>query len=153
MTEGSAQPVDRLLDLLNRLRRLGPGQPPFEEIRVTPSQLLLLDWVAAFPGCPVREIAEGLGLTPPTVSVGVRRLEEAGLVERRPDPRDRRAVRLFLTPQGEALHRRAQAYRRQKAQRLLVGLTPQEQESMLDLLERAISAAEGLEERQDTTDL
>ena len=143
MKREATQATDRFLDLLDRLRRLGPGRPPFEEIRITPSQLLLLDRIIASPGCSIREVAEGLGLTPPTVSVGVRRLEEAGLVERHPNPRDGRAIRVFPTARGERLHRRVQEFRRRKVQRLLAGLTVQEQEALLDLLERAISAAEG----------
>jgi len=142
MVDVSLPAEDRFLELLHRLRRVGQGLPPFEDVQLTPPQLILLDWIAGSPGCGVQEIAAGLGLTPPTVSVRVRRLEEAGLLERRPDPRDRRAVRLFLTAQGEALHRRAQDFRRRKIRRLLAGLTPQEQETLLDLLERAISAAE-----------
>ena len=133
---------DRFLDLLNRLRKLGPGLPLFEAVRVTPSQLLLLDWIAASPGCGIQEIAAGLGVTSPTVSVGVRRLEEAGLLERRPDPQDGRAIQIFLTAQGETLRRQVQEFRQRKVQRLLASLTPQEQETLLDLLERAISAAE-----------
>ncbi|MBU0702316.1 MAG: MarR family transcriptional regulator [Chloroflexi bacterium] len=144
MADESATAETRLLDLLNRLRMLGPGQPPFqdEDVPVTPSQLVLLDWVAASPGCGVQEVATGLGVTSPTASVGVRRLEEAGVLERQPNPQDGRSVRLFLTPQGETLHRRAQDFRRGKMRRLLSGLTPQEQETLLDLWERALSAVE-----------
>ncbi len=142
MERVSAQAIDRFLDLLDRLRRLGPGQPPFEEVRITPSQLLLLDWIVASPGCSIREVAEGLGLTSPTVSVGVRRLEEAGLVERRPNPQDGRAIRVFPTARGEDLHRRVRRFRQRKVRRLLASLSMQERETLLDLLERAISAAE-----------
>ena len=144
MADESATAETRLLNLLNRLRMLGPGQSPFkdEDVPVTPSQLVLLDWVAASPGCGIQEIATGLGLTPPTVSVGVRRLEEAGLLERQPDPQDGRSVQLFLTPQGETLHQRAQDFRRGRVRRLLSGLTPQEQETLLDLWERALGAVE-----------
>lgn len=133
---------ERLLKLLLRLRKLGPGRLPFEDIPVTPPQSLLLDWVAGASGCGIQEMAAGLGLTAPTVSVGVRRLEEAGLLEREPDPKDRRSIRLFLTAQGQTLHQRARALRWQKVQRLLAGLTPQERETLLDLLERAINVAE-----------
>jgi len=138
----TAAAEDRLLNLLNRLRMLGPGQPPFDEMRITPSQFILLDRVAGSPGCSVQEAANGLSLTPPTVSVGVRRLEKAGLLERRSNPQDKRSLRLFLTAQGEELHERAQEFRRGKARRLLSGLTAQEQETLLSLWEKALDAAE-----------
>ena len=135
---------ERLLKLMDRMRMLGPASPPpdYTDTPVTPAQLVLLDWVAASPGCGIQELAAGLGLTPPTVSVGVRRLEETGLLERRPNPRDRRSVRLFLTARGESLHRRAREFRRCKARRLLSGLSPQEQETLLSLWERALDAAD-----------
>lgn len=133
---------ERFLNLLSRLQTLGPGQPPFEEVQITPAQLILLDWVAGSPGCGVQVMAAGLGLTPPTISVGVRRLEKIGLLERRPNPQDRRSIQLFLTPQGETLHQQAQEYRQDKARRLLSGLTVQEQETLLSLWEQALDAAE-----------
>ena len=137
----STTSVKGLLDLFDRLRRLAFSQHPLQDSGVTMPQLALLDWVAASPGCGVQEIADGLGLTAPTVSVGVRRLEKAGLLERQPDPQDGRAIQLFLTTQGQALCQRARAFRRDKMQRLLKGLTPEESATLLTLLERAISAA------------
>jgi len=142
MADESPPVEESFLNLLGRLRKLGPGCPPFEDVRMTPSQLTLLDWIAGSPGCGVQDIATGLNVTAPTVSVGVRRLEEAGLLERQPDPQDRRAIRLFLTPQGQALHRQAQNFRLQKVRRLLANLTSEEQTTLLALLEKALSAAE-----------
>jgi|Deesub1362B_J571_1020462.scaffolds.fasta_scaffold03112_7 DNA-binding MarR family transcriptional regulator len=140
LSEASA--VDRLLGLLDRLRRLRLGQHPLGVGSISPPQLALLDWIARSPGSRLGEVASGLGLTPPTVSVGLRRLERAGLVERLPDPQDRRAVRFFLTPEGKRLCRRAHRFRRRKAQLLLASLTPQEQEVLLNLLDKAIRGAE-----------
>lgn len=142
MTDVSLPAEDRLLGLFERLRKLGLGQHPLEDSGVTMPQLALLDWIAASPGCGVQEIADGLGLTAPTVSVGVRRLEETGLLERRPDLQDGRAIQLFLTARGQALHQRARAFRREKMRRLLMGLTPENRTTLLALLERAISTAE-----------
>jgi len=133
---------DQLLSLFDRLRQMAFDQHPLEDSGVTMPQLTLLDWISASPGCGVQDIATGLGLTAPTVSVSVRRLEAAGLVERRPDPQDGRAIQLLLTAQGQALHQRARAFRREKMQRLLAGLSGQERATLLSLLERAISAAE-----------
>ena len=142
MTRVSLSTEDHLMDLFDRLRKLAFDQNPLQDSGVTMPQLTLLDWVAASPGCGVHEIADGLGLTAPTISVGVRRLEKAGLLERQPDPQDGRAIQLFLTTQGQALYRRARAFRRDKMQRLLKGLTPEGQMTLLNLLEQAISSAE-----------
>lgn len=138
----SPPPEERLLGLLDRLRRIALGQNPLEDSGVTAPQLALLDRVAVSPGSGIQEIATALGLTAPTVSVGVRRLEEAGWLERRPDPVDGRAIGLYLTGQGESLQRRARAFRLDKMHRLLVNLAPKEQEMLLNLLKRAVSAAE-----------
>ena len=142
MTDVSLPAEDRLFGLFERLRRLALGQHPLEDSGVTMPQLPLLDWIAAASGYGIQEIAMGLGLTAPTVSVGVRRLEAAGLLERRPDPQDGRAIQLFLTAQGQALHQRARAFRREKMRRLLAGLTSEEGTTLMVLLERAINAAE-----------
>ena len=133
---------DRLLGLFERLRKLSLGENPLRDGGVTMPQLALLDWTATSPGRGIKEIATGLGLTAPTISVGVRRLEQTGLLERQPDPLDGRAVRLFLTSQGQALQEQACAFRREKMRRLLVGLTTKEAATLLALLEQAVSAAE-----------
>jgi len=132
---------ERLLGLFDRLRRAALGQHPHEQSGVTGPQLALLEWAATWPGRGIQEMADGLRLTAPTVSVGVRRLEEAGLLERQPDPADGRAVHLFLTSQGQALQQQARAFRLSKMRQLLAALTPDEQETLLALLERAITAA------------
>ena len=46
------------------------------------------------------EIARRLGTTTPTIVNTATRMEEAGLVARKPDPADARLVRLYLTPHG-----------------------------------------------------
>jgi DNA-binding MarR family transcriptional regulator len=142
MASESVLPEDWFLDLLKRLHRLGPEQPPFEEVQITPSQLVLLDWVAASPGCRLQQICAGLGVTAPTVSVGIRKLEELGMLERQPDPDDGRSLLVSLTLKGQTLYERAQDFRRYKARLLLAGLTVRDQQTMLNLLEQAISSAE-----------
>ena len=58
---------------------------------------------------PQAEVARRLLVTAPVVTRLATTLAEAGLLERRPDPTDRRAVLLWLTPRGR---RRARAMRR-----------------------------------------
>jgi MarR family transcriptional regulator, organic hydroperoxide resistance regulator len=49
------------------------------------------------------ELAERLGVEPPTVTKMLRRLEKCGLVERCRDPRDARSFRVYLTGEGRSL--------------------------------------------------
>ena len=49
------------------------------------------------------ELARRIGVETPSVVRGVRRMEAAGLVARRDDPRDGRLVRVFLTDRGREL--------------------------------------------------
>lgn len=142
MDDDLRQAADKFLNLTGRLRQLGPGTPPPEEAQISPSLIPLLEYTAAHPGCGIQEMAQGLKLATPTVSIGVRQLEDAGFVERLPDPQDGRAVRLFLRPAGQDLHQRTRSFRRQKFEHLLAGLTPQERATLLELLEKALSAAE-----------
>lgn len=134
--------ADRFFNLTSRLRRLGPGTPPPEDAQISPALIGVVEYIAAAPGCGIQEIAQELGLAAPSVSVSVRKLEDAGFVTRQPNPQDGRAVQLFLSPGGEDLHKRTHSFRCQKFERLLTGLTLEERNMLLDLLERAISKAE-----------
>ena len=71
-----------------------------ERVGVTGPQRLALRVVGRFPGITPGETAAVLRLHPSTVTVIVRGLERAGLVERSEDPADRRRTRLHATPTG-----------------------------------------------------
>jgi MarR family transcriptional regulator, transcriptional regulator for hemolysin len=53
-----------------------------------------------------QELARALGIEGATLTRHLDTLERAGLVERRRDPKDRRAIQVELTQAGEALHDR-----------------------------------------------
>lgn len=142
MSNEHASSEERFFLLMKRVRKLGLDTHTLEKAPVSPAQMSLLDFIAASPCCGVQEIASELGLTPPTISVGVRKLEENRLVVRKPDPMDGRSIQFFLTRRGQALQRQIQDSHRNKFRRLLAGLTPQEQETLLGLLEKALDAAE-----------
>jgi DNA-binding MarR family transcriptional regulator len=149
MSGNLEQSAEYFLQLMNRLRRLGPGTAPPKEANISPSQLALIEYAASNPGCGVQAMAGGLNLSTPTVSIGVRQLEELEFITRQPDPQDGRAVLLFLTPSGRELQQRTHEFRCQKFERLLTGLTSRERKTLLDLLEQAIHTVE-IEEQGDT---
>jgi len=135
------KPENRMLDLLKRMSRLPVMKPPSESPLSMP-QVAMLNWIAHSPGCGVREIAQGLCVTPPTISVGVRKLIKNGWLEQREDPQDRRARPLFLTEKGDAFVEFVQQHHTQTIKAFLSGLSIHEQEQLISLLDRAIGALE-----------
>jgi MarR family transcriptional regulator for hemolysin len=61
---------------------------------------VLLKEAAHAEGASQRELAQHMGIEPPTLVRQLDKLAEDGLVERRPDPDDRRVVRVDVTPAG-----------------------------------------------------
>jgi DNA-binding MarR family transcriptional regulator len=86
---------------LRRSARAAVGGEP-----LTGSQIEVLRLVETQPGVGVRDTAAALHLAPNTVSTLVGSLVALGLLERRPDPGDRRAARLHLTPAATTRLRR-----------------------------------------------
>ncbi len=82
------------------------------------------------------ELAEKSLLDPSTVSRYVTQLVRAGLVTRRPDPADGRAVQLVATERGQAVGAQAQAHREQLVGQMLAGWSPEEARQLVLLLRR-----------------
>lgn len=142
MNDNLEKTAQKFSTLAARLRRLGADVPSLHGLQISPSQLTLLEYVAAAPGCGIQEMAEGLELATPTVSISIRQLEKNGLISRKPDPNDGRAVQLFLTKTGKETYQRAQNFHQKKFEQILKGLSPSERETLVGLLEQAICAAE-----------
>ena len=70
---------------------------------ITRAQWVVLARLDRFEGLKQSELAEMLDLQPITVTRLLDRLCDNGLIERRADPGDRRAKRLFLTPAARPL--------------------------------------------------
>ena len=85
------------------------------------------------------ELAEAEQVRPPTISRLVKELEAEGLVERLPDPGDRRVQRLRATDEGRRLLHEGRARRVEALARDLEDLAPGDLatlEAAADLLER-----------------
>jgi MarR family transcriptional regulator, organic hydroperoxide resistance regulator len=80
------------------------------------------------------ELACRLGVEPPTVTKMLRRLENFGLVERRPDPADARSFRVYLTREGRALEGPVSRCFERAEEKTLAGLGPSERQEFARLL-------------------
>lgn len=70
---------------------------------LTQAQWRALALLSRHEGINQATLAELLEIQPITVTRLLDRMEEHGWIERRPDPVDRRAVRLYLTPKAQPL--------------------------------------------------
>ena len=70
-----------------------------------PGAHLVLSVLAVSDGVNQLELVRATHLRAPTVSVILKKMEAEGIVERRNDPDDLRAVRVYLTEMGRALDR------------------------------------------------
>ena len=77
-----------------------------------------------------------------TMTTQVRRLEELGLVERAPDPRDGRAVLVRATRTGTARHRRTKQAARGEYDKLLAGWTEQDLRQAAQVATRLVETLE-----------
>ena len=105
MNNENSNSTNEFIDLMKRLRKMGLDAYALKDVSISTAQMTLLDWISNSPGCGVADIANALKQTAPTISVGVRKLEKSKLVERKPDPMDRRSVQFFLTPEGAVLQK------------------------------------------------
>ncbi len=97
----------------------------------------VLDTVARHQPVSQRQISDHLGLDASDVVGVLDILEEAGMVQRRRDPADRRRHAVVLTEVGETAARHFAALRAEAAARALADLSPDEQKLFVDLLNRA----------------
>jgi MarR family transcriptional regulator for hemolysin len=84
-----------------------------------------------FEGLKQNELAEMLDLQPITLTRLLDRLSDNGLIERRADPDDRRAKRLFLTPAARPLLEQLSNLGEELMETALAGLGPPEVAALL----------------------
>jgi MarR family transcriptional regulator, organic hydroperoxide resistance regulator len=81
-------------------------KPLLDALGITYPQYLVLHALWEQDGRSVGAIAERLALESSTITPLVKRMEAAGLVERRRNPDDERQVRVLLTEAGQAMRAR-----------------------------------------------
>lgn len=102
------------------------------EIGVTRAQWHTLMIVARHEGLNQGGIAELMEIEPITACRMIDRLEDAGLVERRRDPNDRRAWRIFLKEEARPLLEQLRAIGERLSQETLTGLSPEQLDALVE---------------------
>jgi DNA-binding MarR family transcriptional regulator len=105
-------------------------------VGIGPREFLLMRFVDASQGQSQQALAERLGVPASRMVAMVDHLEDGGLVERRPDPGDRRVRGLYLTRKGRGALERAAKIAIDYETRLCAGIDRDEREQLIDLLQR-----------------
>lgn len=90
----------------------------------TRAQWAVLLKLERYEGLKQSDLAEYLDIQPITLTRLVDRLCDNGLIERRPDPNDRRAKRLYLMPAARPLLDRISQQVEELAETVLAGVEP-----------------------------
>jgi DNA-binding MarR family transcriptional regulator len=115
--------------MLGALRRgLGPD--------LSLARFDLLAQLSRDDGQTLAELSRRMLVTAGNLTGLVDRAERDAIVERRPDPSDRRLTRVWLTPRGQKLAQKAIARHAELAEEILAPLEPREREELRRLLGR-----------------
>lgn len=121
-----------MTDIVRLLRRnfARRAQP----LGMTESQWRVLARLSGNQGISQAALADMMEIQPISLARLIDRLEAAGLVERRPAPRDRRAFQLYLTPSAAPFLDRIWELGHATREAAMAGLSVKQREQMIDAL-------------------
>ena len=139
-----ADPAVRAWRAVMSLAGFGRGRRPrvpqvADELGLSPKQMVLLWRLPPGMTLTMGEIGQRLYCDASFVTGLVDRLEQDGLIERRPDPRDRRVTLVALTSAGEKARDRALELLYEPPPEF-AALDPSELEQLAELLQKAVPA-------------
>lgn len=133
----------RRLEMLRRVL----GNQIMQAAGLQRGRLPVLEYVMEHEGTSQRAVAEVLHITPASVTVTVRRMENDGLLRREASADDQRTNRLYTTAEGRRLTRQCRAGFDALNRRMFDGLTLQECDALNAGVKRLFDNLAGTEYR------
>jgi len=135
---------DRIFLLLSEAGRLLSAEATREARAqgLSRAQWTILDILEQAPGLTQREIAERLDVEPITVARMLDRLSARDVIERRPDPRDRRVWRIHLSEDGARIREMTADRRAALGREITSGLPDEVTQALERGLTHAVAALE-----------
>ena len=106
----------------------------FEEIGLHRGQHFVLHVLWKNEGIMHSELAARSGVRPATITNAIKRMEKAGLVERRRDTEDERVSRVYLTEAGRDIRSKVEETFRDFEAQAFAGLSEEEMTALRELL-------------------
>jgi MarR family transcriptional regulator, 2-MHQ and catechol-resistance regulon repressor len=116
-----------------------------ESHNITRENFMILELLYSKGPLPVQKISEILSIPSGSITYVVDKLEKKGLVERQPNPNDRRASNVVLTEEGRALFDEIFPIHVATISQNLSFISNDEKEQLIDLLKRIGMGAQSLD--------
>jgi len=110
---------------------------------VSTAQIGVLRQLANQPGLSGAELARRLLITPQGVQLALKALEQGGLVQRKPDPEHARILQAYLTDHGRDVAAAVVSDAIAAHDAVFGVLTPEEQQTLRELLARVVEQGTG----------
>lgn len=107
-----------------------------QTLGLTSAQWRVLAFVSRCEGSNQASVADHMDMEPITLSRHLDRMEATGMIERRPDPKDRRAHRLYLTDTGRSLRDSFRVVTSDVMDEFAEGISEEELALAIDILAR-----------------
>lgn len=117
-------------------RRWSAGLGDIAGLELSPHEARALRTIGHHGPTRLGVVAEHLRIAPRSATDVVDRLESRGLVERAPDPSDRRAMTVSLTPRGVEVLAQTDTLRKEGAAEFFGALTPAQRHTLSSLLSK-----------------
>lgn len=104
---------------------------------VYPGQFVLLQHLSDTPGLSQKELGEKMHIRPSTITVLLRRMEKADLIERRRDENNQRMIRVYMTKKSEDVFLRITRVTKEIETDMLLNFSPGERHQFREYLLRA----------------
>ena len=134
--------IYEFIDLMERFRKIEIFGIPKMDIDLTISQLKMIGYVYKKEECRTQDIADGMELSAPTVSVAVNRLVSKGWLNKKSDPEDGRATLISVAGKSIEVFGEVRKKQIEGVKRILSSLNEEEKKSLFDLLSRIVNSFE-----------
>jgi DNA-binding MarR family transcriptional regulator len=101
---------------------------------LSPAQMHTVEVIGHNQNMRMKELAERLGVTTGTLTVGVDKLEKMGLVERKPHEKDRRSWLIVLTEKGKLMYEQHHRFHQEFTHEITSDLSNEEIKALSKLL-------------------
>jgi DNA-binding MarR family transcriptional regulator len=132
--------VTRLTEMIERIMRSAQRlvRGGCDDVDLTPPQTFLLRALDAQGAMTLGELRRHFNAAQSTTSEMVGRLARSGYITKKPDPNDRRSVKIAITATGRAVMRARLAELKRRHRAVFEALSPEDQERFLGAFETIV---------------